>query len=185
MFTYKRLFTSVLIAVLLCSAFSIFVFEKLALSSNEPLMTYIYNKDQYDYSISIPTYWGKVEDTTHDIMFSGNNYEYFSLDFSEKESSYDKITYGTFYSLKLNETYGITEPKFETLENNNLFIYKTTFTLSENNYVSGYIDCGNYLVQFEYKRTDKNDINKGLNNIISSIQRFEVKEVSLDEQTTE
>mgnify|MGYP001080801406 CR=1 FL=1 len=178
MYTYKRLFTSVFIALILCCGLSIYAFEKVATISTEPLMTYLHTKDNYDYSISIPTYWSSVKETTHDIMFSGNNYEYFSIDFLKKEKTYDKDTYGAFMNLKISEKYKIENPKIETFEKNGLYIYKTVFNMYDNNYIIGYVDCNDFLFEFEYKRTDKNDINKNLDNIIASIRRFEVKEVT-------
>ena len=184
-YTVSRMWKVSLFGAILLTIMSIFILENAFSNSSSPLMLNIFRANNYEYTINIPDYWEQSLDKSgHDVVFTGNNSEYLVLDIVNKDvKTYNPELYGTYKTMAITEAYGIENPELKYDKINGKITYKISFIHDDMNYIVGFIDNDTYIVDFEYKRTTKNDINAALNSIITSIEQFEVKEVTTDGET--
>ena len=190
-YTFKRMFGYSLFGGILLSVVVIFILESAIANISAPLISTIFAKDNYEYSISVPDYWDRYytdvatdminSDISDKIIYTGNNSEYLILGVSEFPDVYDVQMYKTYAALDVFEKYGM-DVVFEYLNYNGKHIYYSQFEISGINHVVGFVENKDFILDFEYKRPSSNNINEGLYTIISSIERFEVKEVDLNGQ---
>lgn len=181
-YSKKRMVSVALIGAILLSSILIFTLEKLFMGMTSPLVTNIFAIENYEYSVSIPDYWERYTSETS-VIYTGNNSEYLTLEVSEKTETYNPELYAMYAALEINQKYNINAPEFETTEFNGKYISKIKFSLFETNYIVGFVENDNYIIDFEYKISSNNDINNALDNIITSIERYELKEVELENGT--
>jgi len=190
-YSFKRMFICSVFAAITLSVIAIVNLEHAIDNWSGPLISSLFSKDDYEYSISIPDYWERyypsdtsdlIDSTLEDkIIYSGNNSEYLILSVSEYPAVYDPELYKTYMAMEVYGEYGI-ESETEYLKHNNKNIYYIHFELSGINYVIGFVENKGFIIDFEYKRPSTNNINEGLYTIISSIERFKVKEVDINGQ---
>lgn len=190
-YTLKRMIFCSIFAAILLSVVTIFNLEKAITNWAGPLVSTIFSKDDYEYSISIPDYWDRyypsdtsdmVDSTLADkIIYTGNNSEYLVLSVSEYPDVYDPELYKTYMAMEVYGKYGV-ESNVQYLKHNDKHIYYLHFELSGINHVVGFVENKGFIIDFEYKRPSTNNINEGLYTIISSIERFKVKEVDINGQ---
>ena len=145
------------------------------------------NDKNYEYTISIPDYWEVYtkNSETGEMIYTGNNSEYLTINVVEKEENYDSVLYSTYRALKVFNKYNVRLEDFEERKVNDKFVFSTSFNVLENNHVVGFVENDDFLVDFEYKRPSTNNINASLYNIITSIEQFEVEEVNLNGEVIE
>lgn len=177
--TINLIITSLLGAIIL-SGILIFKFENIFENIKRPLVTHIFGIEDYEYSISIPDYWEKFSTNDNTVIYTGNNSEYLTLEINELPEPYSRELYGTYAALEIKDKYGGNQPEFLSEEVNDKYIHKIIFSSGTTNYVVGYVENGDFLIDFEYRMSTLNDINENLDNIITSIERYEIKEVDLD-----
>lgn len=190
-YTFKRMLGFSLFGGILLSIVVIFILENAIANITGPLISTIFAKDDYEYSISIPDYWDRYytdiatdmisSDISDKIIYTGNNSEFLILGVNEFPKVYDAEMYKTYTALDIFEKYGL-DTTLEYLPYNNKHIYYTKFEISGVNYVVGFVENKDFILDFEYKRPSSNNINEGLYTIISSVERFEVKEVNMNGQ---
>lgn len=194
-YTRKRMvFMSLAVSIFL-TIVAIYVFETNIVNSTGRLISSIFAKDDYEYSISIPDYWERYyTSTTTDlvtdsnvadkIIYTGNNGEYLALLIEDKPELYDATLYSTYISMDIRNRF-LMDKQLESLPYDGKYIYYTQFEALGINYVIGFVENKGFLLKFEYKRPSSNNINEGLYAIISSVERFKVEEVDSIGQTTE
>lgn len=181
-YTFKRMIGLSIFGSILMAIIVIFVLENTIMTLTNPLVTTIFAKDDYEYSISIPDYWEKYQSGNNgqnSIIYTGNNSEYLTIDVEDFPEIYDAEMYGAYKGLDIYEKYGV-NVEFNYSKNNNKNVYTTRFKIDDINYVIGFVENDGFILNFEYKRPSSNNINEGLYTIISSIERFKVEEVELN-----
>lgn len=186
-YTVTRMIVVALIGAILLSGMIIFVCEKSFGNFTNPLISAMFVDEKHEYSIKIPEYWIKynADATTGKVIYTGGESEYISIQPSEIPNNYNAKMYGTYKALDLSNKFNVTDLQFNETIHNGKYIYETSFVIKNLIYVVGFVKNDNFILDFEYRITDENDINTSLHNIITSVEQFEVKEVDIDGTNTQ
>jgi hypothetical protein len=185
-YTKKNLFIVAICAALLFSISFIYLFETKYIN-NSNLITGLFHSDDYEFSIYIPSdYSASSLSNEFDIVYTGTNGEKLKLLSATKDENYNAKQYGTYKALETKEKYnGEISPTISEGNINNKYIYKIEFEYNENSYIIGFVENPEFIINFDYIIPKGKEINNSLYNILTSIERFEVKEVSMDDTSQE
>lgn len=188
--TFKDSLIVSLLSALVLTGMFIYVFETRIIpdiSNNLVSTIFTTNDRNYEYTISIPDYWDVYtkNSETGEMIYTGNNSEYLTINVSKKEDTYDASLYSTYRALEIYGKYNVELENFEEKKINGKFVFSTSFNVLDNNHVVGFVENEDFLIDFEYKRPSTNNINASLYNIVTSIEQFEVEEVNLDGEVVE
>lgn len=180
-YTRRNVFVVAIIASIICSAMFIWNFEN-NYAASSGLITSIFQNDDYEFSIYLPsTYSTKSPFGIYDVVYSGANGETLSIVTSEKANDYNLTQYGTYLALNINQKYNNEiSPSISQNVVNGKNVYTMSFDYNGYTCVDGFVENQDFLIDFSYRVESSNDVNSRLYEILTSIERFEVEEVSID-----
>jgi hypothetical protein len=163
-----------LIGAILLSGMFIFAFESSLSNFSNPLVAAMFVDEKYEYSIKIPEYWVKysADATTGKVIYTGGESEYISIQPNPVPENYNSKMYGAYKALDISNKFNITDVEFSETIFNDKYIYEVSFAVNNLKYVIGFVKNDKFILDFEYRITDENDINVSI--IVTQNQLKEV-----------